>query len=111
MTEFQENVIGAEVELALVDVKEGQPDQPMDLTNATDIAVRMSMPGGPNRTAVASIKNPSTPTDGLANFFTTDGLMVPSGDWEIQADVTFSSGEVLPSKVAYFTVKPNVKPS
>ena len=103
-------MIGAEVELALVEVREGEPDQPMDLTNATAIAVRMSMPGGPNRSASAAIKNPSAPTDGLANFFTVDGMMVPNGDWEIQADVTFSSGEVLPSKVAYFTVRPNIKP-
>ena len=107
MTEFQENAIGVEVELALVDEKGAA----LNLTLATNIAVRMSMPGGPNRTAAAAIKNPSTPTDGLANFFTINGMMVPSGDWEIQADVTFSNGDILPTKVAYFTVKPNVKPS
>lgn len=107
MTEFQENAIGVEVELALVD----EADAPLNLTFATAIDVRMSMPGGPNRTAMAAIKNPSTPTDGLANFFTVDGMMVPSGDWEIQADVTYSSGEVLPTKIAYFTVKPNIKAS
>lgn len=103
--EFQENAIGVRVELALVDEK----DQPLDLSLATKIDVNLSTPGTQVKTVTATVKNPSTPTDGLADFFTTDKLLVPSGDWEIDALVTFSGGDVLPTRVAFFVVKPNVK--
>lgn len=103
--QFQENAIGVRVELALVDEK----DQPLDLTTATKIDVNLSTPGTAVKVVSASVKNPSTPTDGLADFFTTNGLLVPSGDWELDALVTFSGGDVLPTRVAFFVVKANVK--
>lgn len=103
--QFQENAVGVRVELALVD----ELDQPLDLTDVTKIEVSLSTPGTQVKELLATVKNPSTPEDGLADFFTTDGLLVPSGDWEIDALCTFSSGDKLPTKVAYFVVKPNVK--
>lgn len=103
--QFQENAVGVRVELALVD----ELDQPLDLTDVTKIEVSLSTPGAAVKEVLATIKNPSAPTDGLADFFTTEGLLVPSGDWEIDALCTFSSGDKLPTKVAYFVVKPNVK--
>ena len=103
--QFQENAIGVRVELALVDEK----DQPLKLNDVTKIEVSLSTPGTQVKEVLANVKNPSTPEDGLADFFTTDKLLVPSGDWEIDALVTFAGGDVLPTKVAFFVVKPNVK--
>ena len=104
-TEFQENAIGIEITLELVD----ETDTALDLTDVTAIDVKLSTPIGDSKDVTATPANPSTPEDGLAIFFTTDGLLVPPGDWDIQAFVTFSGGDKIPTKIRAFKVKPNIK--
>lgn len=103
--EFQENAIGIEITLELVD----ETDAALNLTDVTAIDVKLSTPVGDSKPVTATPANPSTPEDGLAVFFTTDGLLVPPGDWDIQATVTYSGGDKIPTKVKAFKVKPNIE--
>ncbi len=102
-TEFQENAIGVRFKLLLVDEK----GDPLDLTSAQAIEIRLSTPWGGSKTFAATIANPPG-TDGEAELFTTNGMLVPSGDWDIQGFVTFSGGDDLPTKAVAFVVKPNI---
>ena len=103
--EFQENAIGIEVTIELVD----ETDTALNLTDVTAIDVKLSTPMGDSKDVTATPTNPSTPEDGLATFFTTDGLLVPAGDWDIQAFVTYTGGDKIPTKVAAFKVKQNIQ--
>ena len=47
-------------------------------------------------------------TDGLVDFFTLPGTMVPFGDWDIQAFVKFTAGDDLPTKTKAFVVRQNI---
>lgn len=102
--EFQQNAIGVRIEAKFVD----ETGAPLDLTSAQAILLRFSTPGGRSKEFPATIVNPPG-TDGLAEMFTTDGHMVPFGDWDIQGLVTFSGGDDLPSKPVAFIVKRNIK--
>lgn len=105
-TEFQENAIGVRIELEFVD----ETGSPLDLTTAQAIEARFSTPGGRSKTVAGlTIVNPPG-TDGKAEFFTTDGLLVPFGDWDIQGFVLFSGGDDLPTKPKAFVVRRNIKP-
>lgn len=103
--EFQENAIGIEITIELVD----ETDAALNLTDVTAIDVKLSTPVGDSKNVTATPANPSTPEDGLAIFFTTDGLLVPPGDWDIQANVSYSGGDKIPTKVKAFKVKPNIE--
>ncbi len=107
--EFQQNAIGVRIEAAFVapDPVTGEL-KPLDLTSAQTIILRFSTPGGRSKEFPATIVN-SPGTDGLAEMFTTDGHLVPFGDWDIQGLVTFSGGDDLPSKSVAFVVKRNIK--
>ncbi len=102
--EFQQNAIGVRIEVLFVD----ELDAPVDLTTAQAILLRFSTPGGPSKEFPATIVNPPG-TDGLAEMFTTDGHMVPFGDWDIQGFITFSGSDTLPTKPVAFVVKRNIK--
>ncbi len=105
-TEFQENAIGVRIEIEFVD----ETGSPLDLTTAQAIEIRFSTPGGRSKTISGlTIVNPPG-TDGLAEFFTTDGLLRPFGDWDIQGFITFSGGDDLPTKPKAFVVRRNIKP-
>lgn len=105
-TEIQENAIGVRIEIEFVD----ETGSPLDLTTAQAIEIRFSTPGGRSKTISGlTIVNPPG-TDGLAEFFTTDGLLIPFGDWDIQGFITFSGGDDLPTKPKAFVVRRNIKP-
>ncbi len=102
--EFQENAIGVRVEIEFID----EAEAPLDLTTAQAISIRFSLPGGQTKEVTGlTIVNPPG-TDGLAEFFTTDGLLRPFGDWDIQGFITFSGGDDLPTKPKAFRVRRNV---
>jgi len=103
--EFQENAIGVRIEATFID----ELGQPLNLTTAQEIILRFSTPGGPSKEFPATIVNPPG-TDGVVEMFTTDGLMVPFGDWDIQGFVTFSGSDTLPSKTVAFLVRRNIRP-
>lgn len=102
--EFQQNAIGVRIEVTFID----ELDAPVDLTSAQTIILRFSTPGGPSKEFPATIVN-LPGTDGLAEMFTTDGHMVPFGDWDIQGFVTFSGSDTLPTKPVAFVVKRNIR--
>lgn len=104
-TEFQENAIGVRIEIEFVD----ELGDPLDLTTAQAIAIRFSLPGGQTKevTGLVAVNPPGT--DGLAEFFTTNGLLVPQGDWDIQGFVTFSGGDDLPTFPQAFVVNRNIR--
>lgn len=102
-TEFQENAIGVRLKLIFVDEK----GVALDLSSAQAIEIRLSTPWGGSKTFAATIVNPPG-TDGVAELFTLDKMLVPSGDWDIQGFVTFSGGDDLPTKAVAFVVKPNI---
>ncbi len=102
--EFQQNAIGVRIEVQFID----ELDAPLDLTSAQAILLRFSTPGGPSKEFPATIVN-LPGTDGLAEMFTTDGHMVPFGDWDIQGFVTFSGSDTLPTKPVAFVVRRNIQ--
>lgn len=110
-TEFQENAIGVRIEIEFVAEDPVTGDLvPLDLTTAQAIEIRFSTPGGGSKTQSGlTIVNPPG-TDGLAEFFTTNGLLRPFGDWDIQGFITFSGGDDLPTKTKAFVVRRNIKP-
>lgn len=99
----QENAIGVRFEIALVD----QAGAPLDLTGTDSVKIRFSKPSGASVEVPASIIN-APGTDGLVELFTTNGLMVPSGDWDIQAFVKYTLGDDLPTKTKAFVVRENI---
>lgn len=103
--EFQQNAIGVRIEVKFID----ELGADLDLSTAQAILLRFSTPGGPSKEFPATIVNPPG-TDGLAEMFTTDGHMVPFGDWDIQGFVTFSGSDTLPTKPVAFVVRRNIKP-
>ena len=105
-TEFQENAIGVRIEIEFVD----ETGSPLDLTTAQAIEIRFSTPGGRSKTIRGLLIVNPPGTDGLAEFFTTDGLLRPFGDWDIQGFITFSGGDDLPTKPKAFVVRRNIKP-
>lgn len=102
--EFQQNAIGVRIEVLFID----ELDAPLDLTTAQLITLRFSTPGGPSKEFPATIVNPPG-TDGLAEMFTTDGHLIPFGDWDIQGFVEFSGSDTLPTKPVAFVVRRNIK--
>ncbi len=102
--EFQEGAIGVRIEVTFLDVSGG----PLNLETAQTIILRFSTPGGPSKEFPATIVNPPG-TDGVAEMFTTAGLMVPFGDWDLQGFVTFSGGDSLPTIPEAFVVRRNIK--
>jgi len=104
-TELQENAIGIRIEIEFVD----ETGSPLDLTTAQQIDVRFSLPGGQTKEVLGLTIVNVPGTDGLAEFFTVNGLLVPQGDWDIQGFVTFSGGDDLPTKPQAFVVKRNIR--
>ena len=102
--EFQQNAIGVRIEVTFID----ELDAPVDLPSAQTIILRFSTPGGPSKEFPATIVN-LPGTDGIAEMFTTDGHMVPFGDWDIQGFITFSGSDTLPTKPVAFVVKRNIR--
>jgi len=102
--EFQQNAIGVRIEVKFID----ELNAPLDLQTAQAIILRFSTPGGPSKEFPATIVNPPG-TDGLAEMFTTEGHMVPFGDWDIQGFVTFSGSDTLPTKTEAFVVRRNIQ--
>jgi len=104
-TELQENAIGIRIEILFVD----ETGSPVNLQTAQQIDIRFSLPGGTSKEVLGlTIVNPPG-TDGLAEFFTTNGLLVPQGDWDIQGFIQFSGGDDLPTKPQAFVVKRNIR--
>ncbi len=102
----QENAVGVRFLIQLVD----QVGADLDLSATDSIKIRLSTPTSGSKEVVASIVN--TPgTDGLVEFFTTLGLIVPFGDWDIQAFVKYTAGDDLPTKTKAFVVRENIVPA
>ncbi len=99
----QEGAIGVRFLVQLVDQKAAA----LDLTGTDSIKLRFSKPRGDSLEVAAAIVN--TPgTDGLVEFFTLPGTLVPFGDWDIQAFVKYTAGDDLPTKTQAFVVRENI---
>jgi len=99
----QEGAIGVRFLIQLVD----ETGADLDLTGADLITIRFSTPHVPSKEVTADKVNPPG-VDGLVEFFSTTGLMVPFGDWDIQAFVRFTAGDNLPTKTVAFIVRENI---
>lgn len=99
----QENSIGVRFLIQLVDEKGAD----LDLTGTDSVKIRFSTPSGGSKEVPAAIVTPPG-VDGLVELFTTNGLMVPFGDWDIQAFVKYTLGDDLPTKTKAFVVRENI---
>jgi hypothetical protein len=99
----QENAIGVRFLIQLVD----EAGADLDLTGTDFVKIRFSTPHVPSKEVTATPVNPPG-TDGLVELFTTDGLMVPFGDWDIQGFVKYTLGDDLPTKTKAFVVRENI---
>jgi hypothetical protein len=99
----QENAIGVRFLIQLVD----QAGADLDLTGTDSVKIRFSKPSGRSVEVPAAIVTPPG-VDGLVELFTTNGLMVPFGDWDIQAFVKYTLGDDLPTKTKAFVVRENI---
>lgn len=99
----QEGAVGVRFLVQLVDQKGAN----LDLTGTDSIKLRFSKPRGDSIEVPAAIVN-IPGTDGLVDFFTLPGTMVPFGDWDIQAFVKFTAGDDLPTKTKAFVVRQNI---
>lgn len=99
----QEGVVGLRFLVQLVDEKGAN----LNLTGTDSIKLRFSKPRGDSIEVDAIIVNPPG-TDGLVEFFTLAGTMVPFGDWDIQAFVKYAAGDDLPTKTKAFVVRENI---
>lgn len=99
----QEGAVGVRFLIQLVDEKGAA----LNLTGADLITIRFSTPHVDSKEVTADKVNPPG-ADGLVDLFTTIGLMVPFGDWDIQAFVRFTAGDNLPTKTKAFVVRENI---
>ncbi len=99
----QEGSVGVRFLVKLVDEKGAD----LDLTGTDEIKLRFSKPRGDSIEVVADVVTPPG-TDGVVEFFSLPGTLVPFGDWDIQAFVRYTAGDNLPTKTKAFVVRENI---
>lgn len=101
MDDLQVGVVGAVIQMALVD----QDGAALDVSTAT-LAAYLQSPRGKMMTVVPVVVN--TGSDGFIKYTTTAATDLDcEGPWRIQAKVTIS-GNVFPSKSVSFDVRQNL---
>ena len=99
-SEIHENDIGTVFELT---VKEGA--LVVDDSGATTKQIYFKKPDGTVVTKTAAFS--SDGTDGKLKYTTVTGDLTPTGSWEIQCHLIFSTGE-WKTDIGTFTVHPNL---
>ncbi len=102
MADLQVGVIGAEIELALVN----QDGTAIDVSTASEKLIYLMSPKGKRLAVAAAFVN--TGTDGLIDYTTTAATELDTpGQWQVQAKVTIGS-TVYPSSIQSFNVVANL---
>jgi hypothetical protein len=100
--QFQQNAIGALVQLALTD-----NGQPVDLSTSTS-QFFFRRPSGNSFAADPVLSG--TAQEGKLEYATRAGDLDEFGWWEVQALVRFDDGRQFPSAVQRFEVLENIRP-